>query len=119
MKSVLGVEFKYLYTRSDAENNSQNKGMEGTEWIVVGSGRVASSQQEKGDSLLPVNFTSCPLINAIKWENKGWGWRGTEQKIRNNTTHNNINNLVDFYTFCITINRIKWVLWSGMSRDKI
>lgn len=42
MKTVLGVEFKYLYTTSDAENNSQNKGMEGTEWIVVG--RVGSDR---------------------------------------------------------------------------
>lgn len=45
MKTVLGVEFKYLYTTSDAENNSQNKGMEGTEWIVVGSGRVIATRK--------------------------------------------------------------------------
>lgn len=59
VKEEIGDEFKYPPYLTVS-----------TEWMAVERqpGKVGgynALNQEKGDSLLPVNFTSCPLINAI------------------------------------------------------
>lgn len=120
---VIGDEFKYLpyltltlaYLRGSKIENWSHP----------------LNETRKGDSLLPVNFTSCPLINAIiitlwwwvlKYDKGGSEHRknGKQQHWRirrDDDNNNNINNNI-FYSFSTFTNQIKGFLWDFLKSMK-
>lgn len=77
-----GGEFKYLHLMAKQQHGG-----------VAKTTTSESSVQEKGDSLLPVYFTPCPLINAIIRGHR----RGCSAVAKSGIDSLMDNNLVDFY----------------------